>query len=332
MTYDANGNLTSDGSASYTWNARNQLVSMTGGSFSYGGLGRRLQKIVGGSTTDFLYDGINPVQELSGGTPTANILTGLSVDEYFTRGTETLLADALGSTVALADGGGTVQTEYAYEPFGATTATGTVSASSFRYTGREDDETGLYYYRARYYHPALHRFVSEDPIAFAGGINFYTYVGNSPLSHIDPLGLATFSACIKGNIGFGVGGGGGTCVNFGYDRKYGFTTSLSGTAGGGGFAGVGGAVGLTFGISNAPTVFELTGTSISAGASGGAALVLGASGFLGSPGGKIKGGEVFIGTGLKTGITTPFAKEVFVNTTSTIVGFGTQRGFVGPIQ
>jgi uncharacterized caspase-like protein len=68
------------------------------------------------------------VQELSGGTPTANLLTGLGVDEYFTRtdaaGVRNFLTDALGSTVALADGSGTVQTEYGYEPFGGTTTSG----------------------------------------------------------------------------------------------------------------------------------------------------------------------------------------------------------------
>ena len=63
---------------SYTWNARDQLVSLTGpvnGSFAYDGFGRRRSKTVGGTTTQFLYDGLNPVQELASGTPTANLLT-----------------------------------------------------------------------------------------------------------------------------------------------------------------------------------------------------------------------------------------------------------------
>ena len=80
FTYDANGNLTSDGVRSYTWNARNELASLTGpvnGSFAYNGFGRRRAKTVGATTTQFLYDGLNPVQELAGGTPTANLLTGL---------------------------------------------------------------------------------------------------------------------------------------------------------------------------------------------------------------------------------------------------------------
>ncbi len=110
------------------------------------------------------------MQELSGGTPTANLLTGLGVDEYFTRtdgaGTRNLLAGGLGSTIALADSSGTVQTEYTYEPFGATTIIGASDGNSFQFTGRENDGTGLYHYRARYYSPGFHRFISEDPLGF----------------------------------------------------------------------------------------------------------------------------------------------------------------------
>jgi len=62
-----------------------------------------------------------------------------------------------------------VQDEYTHEPFGKTTATGIASANAFEYRGREDDGTGLYCYRARYYHPTLQRFTSDDPIGFAGG-------------------------------------------------------------------------------------------------------------------------------------------------------------------
>jgi RHS repeat-associated protein len=60
----------------------------------------------------------------------------------------------------------------------------------YGYTGREQDEyTGLYYYRARFYDPQIGRFISEDPIGFRGGINWYAYVGNNPLGFTDPLGL-----------------------------------------------------------------------------------------------------------------------------------------------
>lgn len=87
-----------------------------------------------------------------------------------------------------------VTAQYTYEPFGGTTATGDASANPSKYTGREDDGTGLYYYRARYYSPTLQRFISEDPIGFAGGdVNVFAYVGNSPVMQADPFGLATFA-------------------------------------------------------------------------------------------------------------------------------------------
>jgi RHS repeat-associated protein len=140
-----------------------------------------------------VYDGLNPVKQAVGAT-TVNLLTGLGIDEYLTRTTggttEYLLSEALGSTVALADGSGAVATEYSYEPFGTATVSGTSSNNELGYTGREDDGTGVYYYRARYYHPALQRFISEDPIGIRGGdVNFYAYVANNPLGQRDPLGL-----------------------------------------------------------------------------------------------------------------------------------------------
>ncbi|MGE0642539.1 MAG: RHS repeat-associated core domain-containing protein [Nitrospira sp.] len=200
--YDLNGNLskTTDAgvTATYTWNARNQLtgISRTGltASFAYDSFGRRTGKTINGATTNFLYDGLNPVQEKNGATITANLLTGLGIDEFFTRTeggvAKTLLPDALGSTVALGDGTGTLQTQYTYEPFGMTTQTGTASTNSYKYTGREDDGTGLLYYRARYYQPRLQRFISEDPIAIApADVNTYAYTRNSPVNFIDPRGL-----------------------------------------------------------------------------------------------------------------------------------------------
>jgi RHS repeat-associated protein len=64
----------------------------------------------------------------------------------------------------------------------------------YAFTGREwDPEIGLYYYRARYYDPRLGRFISEDPIGFAGGVDQYAYVGNQPVNGWDPLGLVDFS-------------------------------------------------------------------------------------------------------------------------------------------
>ena len=202
LTYDLNGNLATaqdaSGTATYSWDVRNRLTSLTSpgfaATFAYDALGRRTGKTVQGVATNFVYDGLNPVQEKNGSTVTANLLTGLGIDQVFTRtdsvGTRELFTDALGSTIALANTSGAVQTSYTYEAFGGTTQSGSASTNSYKYTGREDDGTGLYYYRARYYSPRLQRFVSEDPIGFLGGdANLYAYVKNSPLVFIDPYGL-----------------------------------------------------------------------------------------------------------------------------------------------
>jgi RHS repeat-associated protein len=73
------------------------------------------------------------------------------------------------------------------------------TASGTTPTGRESDGSGVYYYRARYYHAGQQRLISEDPIGLAGGLNCYTYAGNAPLTFSDPLGL---KRCPSGSIRF----------------------------------------------------------------------------------------------------------------------------------
>jgi RHS repeat-associated protein len=194
MTYDLNGNTLSDGMNTYVWDARNRLVSADndGAAFTYDALWRRIGKTVSSASTNFLFDGVSPVQEQSGGSATANLLTD-GVDEHFTRtdatGTSTFLSDAIGSTIALTDSTGNSQVQYSYSPYGSINTTGTTN-NSYTYTGREMDGLGIYYYRARYYNPMIGRFLSEDPMGFAGsGTNLYAYAGDDPVDFNDPMGL-----------------------------------------------------------------------------------------------------------------------------------------------
>jgi RHS repeat-associated protein len=197
LAYDLNGNLTSDRVNTYAWNTRDEMVSMSGpglsASFQYDALGRRINKTINGTSTTLVYDGANAVQEKSGSQVTANILNG-GIDEVFQRieldGTWSPIVDMLGSTWALTDTAGAAQTQYTYEPFGKTTTSGGSSSNSAQFTGRENDGTGLFYYRARYYSAASQRFVSEDPIRYGSGdTNFFAYVANGPTNRIDPFGL-----------------------------------------------------------------------------------------------------------------------------------------------
>jgi len=207
-SYDDNGNMVGDGVNSYQWDERNQLRSIGNGaasvaSFQYDSRGRRTGKTIGSTSTGFLYDGDNFVQELlgvgSGAGVKAHLITG-GVDETFLRmeGNDgatkhSVLSDGNNNTVRLLDGNQAKVVDYTYEPYGATTADA-ANGNTQQYTGRENDNpgdaNGLYYYRARYYMPGCARFISEDPIGWASGqVNNYAYVWGDPIAMVDPYGL-----------------------------------------------------------------------------------------------------------------------------------------------
>jgi RHS repeat-associated protein len=207
-TYDDNGNTTSEtissvGTTSYTWDYENRLTQVAlpngGGtvSFKYDPFGRRIEKISPSSgTTIYAYDGDNIVEQMDGtGTATARYTQGLGIDEplevQIGRGSYYYHADALGSITELTKSNGTAVNTYTYAAFGGDSPANTETvANPFHFTGREyDPETKLYYYRARYYDPLWGRFLSEDPVGFAAGPNFYEYVLNSPTGMRDPLGM-----------------------------------------------------------------------------------------------------------------------------------------------
>jgi RHS repeat-associated protein len=278
LTYDANGNMTSDGVNSFVWNARNQLASMNLGasSFQYDPFGRRVGKTVSGATTNYLYDGGNVAQELSGTAPTANLLTG-GVDEIFSRtdasGARNFLADALGSTLALTDSTGGTLTQYTYEPFGNTTVSGSASANPYQYTGRENDRTGLYFYRARHYNPVLQRFVSEDPIGFFGGdVNFYPYVRNNPLRYRDPQGKDPIIGAAVGAVAGGIYGALGA--------------ALQGGSAGDVLIGAGVGAGIGFGTGFVDPSFGVGTLAITTAVAGGAGDIVGQ--WIGGAGGPCK--------------------------------------------
>ncbi|MBI4823335.1 MAG: DUF2778 domain-containing protein, partial [Nitrospirae bacterium] len=163
-------------------------------SFKYDALGRRIEKTVNGKTTQYLYGGLDIVQEIEDGMVTVNYIRTLNIDEPLVRiksdGTiRYYQQDALGSVIALTDENGTVKTTYSYDPYGNTEVMGEPSDNPFQYTGRENDGGGHYYYRTRYKLDS--RFISEDPIGMAGGMNYYSYVRNAPINYRDPLGLHT---------------------------------------------------------------------------------------------------------------------------------------------
>jgi RHS repeat-associated protein len=206
VTHDANGNLTSitdlTGTTNFTYDARNRVIARNGPgineTYTYDALGRRITKTTNGETKSYLHDGNDIVAEVKGGAVTATYLRGQNIDEPFVRqsasGNEYYHLDAQGSTMSLTDAGGMVRTSYSYDAYGNTSITGIASANPFQYTGRENDGEGLYYYRTRYYTPALHRFLAEDQLGLDGGdLNFYSYTFNNPVNYTDPSGEIIFA-------------------------------------------------------------------------------------------------------------------------------------------
>ena len=165
-------------------------------SFKYDPFGRRIYKSSSSGTSVYAYDGDNLVEETnSSGTAVARYSQGLNIDEPLamlrSSATSFYQADGLGSITSLTNSSGSIAQSYTFDSFGNQTASSGSLTNPFQYTAREfDPETSLYYYRARYYDQQAGRFLSEDPIAFAGGRNFYRYVRNSPLGINDPMGLS----------------------------------------------------------------------------------------------------------------------------------------------
>jgi RHS repeat-associated protein len=188
-------------STTYAWDYENRLTSVTlpgsGGTvaFKYDPFGRRIYKSSSSSTSVFAYDGDNLIEETNAsGTAVARYSQGLNIDEPLAmlRGGTTSFynADGLGSITSLANSSGSLAQTYTFDSFGKQTSSSGSLTNPFQYTARESDpETGLYYYRARYYDPGVGRFIREDPARFTAGVNFYEYVRNSPLYFADPWGL-----------------------------------------------------------------------------------------------------------------------------------------------
>jgi RHS repeat-associated protein len=185
----------------YSWDFENRLTSVTlpGSSgtvtFRYDPFGRRIYKSSSNGASIFAYDGDDPIEEANaGGAVVARYTQTQNIDEPLamlrSSTTSYFHADGLGSVTSLSSAAGTLVQTYGYDSFGKQLCSTGSLTNPFQFAARESDsETGLYYYRARYYDPTGGRFLSEDPIRFDGETNFYAYTGNSPISWYDPYGL-----------------------------------------------------------------------------------------------------------------------------------------------
>jgi RHS repeat-associated protein len=227
--YDANGNMTYNGvlGTAYQYDYKNRLRQVcsvaamgnncsSGGAtllavYSYDAMNRRTRKVVTNSSsngvTNFYYDGWRTVEERDGAdTVTQQYVYGTYLDEPIVLDQASgqrffYHQNTLSSTFALTDTSGNVVEGYQYDAYGNptvlapdfTTVTGASSAfgNPYLFNGqRLDSETGLYYFKNRYYSPQFGRFLSRDPFGYGDSMNLFEYVASGPTANQDPLGLA----------------------------------------------------------------------------------------------------------------------------------------------
>ena len=148
-------------------------------------------------STYYVYDNEDIILEYNQkGKITARYTHGPGIDEPISIESKNKVYyyhyDGLGSVTSLTDKNQKIVETYSYDSFGNLKRHGDKVKNRFTYTGREyDKETGLYYYRNRYYDPKIGRFLTHDPLGMIDGPNLYTYIRNNPINLIDPFGLAS---------------------------------------------------------------------------------------------------------------------------------------------
>jgi RHS repeat-associated protein len=195
FTFDANGNMTGDGTRTFEWDAENRLLAINQGTlrseFSYDGESRRVRIVEKSGTTvtsdrRFLWCATEICEQRDG---SGSGVTG----RFFPLGEQQLnmtlyyAEDAIGSVFEMTDSSSMLRARYEYTPFGVATKTSGDLASTFTFTGHFA-QGDIVMAPARVYLPEIGRWISEDPAGISADPNLYSYVSNSPMSWVDMLG------------------------------------------------------------------------------------------------------------------------------------------------
>jgi RHS repeat-associated protein len=197
--YDAEGQLSGINNNNLIFDKLHRLVQVNGSpqlAFAYDGVNQRLQATRDGSVTRYVYDAVgNVIAEANA----SNVILryyvyGAGLLAMITPAGESYCyhCNAVGSTIAMTDTNQSSINLYAYDPFGKIVNRSETVPQPFAFVGQYGvmcESIGLYYMQARYYDPIVGRFISEDPIGFAGNdLNLYGYVRNNPINALDPTG------------------------------------------------------------------------------------------------------------------------------------------------
>ncbi len=245
-TYDANGNMVKGKNKEMAYDPENRLIKVEEGSkiteFSYDGDGGRVSQVTRNQDTETRTIYIGALFEITqisaegktqmsadgetqrtqtkhifaGANRVCSLKTTVSLregDEVSDEAISYYHSDHLGSSNVLSDATGAKQASYEYEPYGKVTQQTGEDATSHKFTGKELDSTGLYYYGARYYDPEIGRFITADSIVQSPydpqSLNRYSYCRNNPINYVDPSGHSwkSFWKSFAKALGSGVAGG-----------------------------------------------------------------------------------------------------------------------------
>lgn len=352
FSYDGSGNIiqrsSSAGTTIYAWDALNRLIKATTPSgtvsFVYDGYNRRVQKITPKEVINYFYSGNSVLIETDG---SGNILKifnpGISVKDR--QGNKFYyLSNGRGDVTGLMDTNQNFVQGYAYDAFGKTVG-GQNDANNYRYVGEfgvfSDDDIGLVYMRNRWYDPKLGRFVSRDPIGFAGGSNFYVYTGNNPAVGIDPNGEGAVGGIIEGVYGF-INGGMSAMASGGDVKDIIVAATVSGLFGAalgtfdlsegivtsgivGGFSEAIGEMMGGKGFNKTKIIISAVAGEVSAGMGGLAVKALGGKMVLGEAATSILNGHFSIAPGLAAGFLSNPALKIIKNSEGEVGGGGGMR-------